>query len=165
MQRCDITVYIRGDQRQQVQKYDVSVAEIVVLQAEHGSDAVRDIRPRRNRTGDVHAREFDRLCQIYGETRIREAFPGLVPQLPFRLSDIGIDRLSSPLMAANAVIEDDDEPAEVQEAEKKPVKRRGRPPKARPASDAEVDAAPAEEPAREVYAKNEADQEPAVAAA
>jgi len=87
---------LSGDITFTVFKPDVTVPEIVLLKAIHGSDAVKDITPtfmdRRS-----HAEERERLMLEYGnakdhkdESIFGKIFPGLSP-LPVNFRDIGVD--------------------------------------------------------------------------
>lgn len=95
MQKLKCEVALAGDVRQLVPK-TVTVPELVVLQAIHGHGSVQNIqvvgmdkRPHRD--------ELDRLHRVYGKAGEEEGkgvvarlFPGYAPQLPVRLSDIGM---------------------------------------------------------------------------
>jgi hypothetical protein len=98
MQHCTCSVFLSGDQYHKVFKSDVTVAEIAMLRAIHGEDAVVDIRPTAMGK-EKHAEELDRLRAIYGSSNVTkegkrlldEVFPGRAPQLPISLADIGIE--------------------------------------------------------------------------
>lgn len=95
MQKLKCEVALAGDVRQLVPKV-VTVPELVVLQAIHGHGSVQNVevvgmdkRPHRD--------ELDRLHRVYGKAGEEEGkgvvarlFPGYAPQLPVRLSDIGM---------------------------------------------------------------------------
>jgi hypothetical protein len=74
MQTANIMVALGGDLGNTVPKYDVTTAEIAVLRAIHGDDAVFDIQP----VGEVPMRnrdELQRLKLLYGGAKDRENKP------------------------------------------------------------------------------------------
>lgn len=96
MQHASCMVALGGDITFTVFKPDVTVAEIAILKAIHGADAVRDIEPTYSDRRS-HAEERERLTLEYGVARdhkdepvIAKLFPGLSP-LPANFSDIGIE--------------------------------------------------------------------------
>lgn len=95
MQRCNCTLRLSGDVGNTVSKKGISVAEIAVLRAIHGDDAVVDIQPITN-DKTPHKQERARLMEIYGGHVIKDKsvmellFPGEFAQLPNTLSDIGL---------------------------------------------------------------------------
>lgn len=114
MQHASCQIALNGDITFTVVKPDVTVAEIALLRAIHGADAVRNIEPT-FMDKRPHAEERDRLAREYGNAKdhddkpyLPQLFPGLSP-LPVTFRDIGLDI-------------DGSEPIE----EEKP--RRGRPP-------------------------------------
>ena len=105
MQDCDVTVRLSGSLLHTVQKTKVTPAEIQVLRAVHGQDAVVDIMPTRINKRS-HAVEFERLSAIYGSGNplepsdggpshniVARCFPGVSPRLPVHLKDIGLGHL------------------------------------------------------------------------
>jgi hypothetical protein len=115
MQHASCQVALNGDLTFIVPKPDVTVAEIAVLRAIHGADAVRDIQPT-FMDKRPHAEERERLMFEYGAARdhkdeilVKQLFPGLSP-LPVTFKDIGLEIDCDPI------------------EEEKP--RRGRPPAA-----------------------------------
>jgi hypothetical protein len=115
MQHASCTVALNGDITYTVHKPDVTVAEIAVLRAIHGADAVRDIQPT-YMDKRPHAEERERLTLEYNSAKdhddvliVSKVFPSF-SQLPVTLKDIGVEIDFTP------------EP----EVEEKP--RRGRPP-------------------------------------
>lgn len=93
MQLCDVTFAIvdaeHGDQVLfSTTKTDVTVAEIAILRALHGTVSVRDISPTRM-DARSHADERERLTLVYGEKVVAAAFPGAAARLPSQLIDIG----------------------------------------------------------------------------
>ena len=114
MQHASCTVALNGDITYTVHKPDVTVAEIAVLRAIHGPDAVRDIQPT-YMDKRPHAEERERLTLEYGNAKdhddvtiVSKVFPSF-SQLPVTFRDIGLDIDGSE-----------------RETEEKP--RRGRPP-------------------------------------
>lgn len=95
MQICSCKVRLAGSLNMQIPKARVSVAEIAVLQAVHGQDAVTDIKPLRM-TKESHAAEVDRLKLFYGPEIIKHLFPGLSPRLPVKLADVGLSSDGAP---------------------------------------------------------------------
>lgn len=101
MQICDCDVHLAGSRNHVVRKSRVSVAEIEVLRAMHGDDAVLNIQPRENKK--VASRdELERLRRIYrrqlntagveGRKSVVDAvYPGTNPTLPTTLADIGVE--------------------------------------------------------------------------
>lgn len=87
MQRCSVTVRLSGDVGNTVPKTGVSVAEIVVLRAIHGEDAVVDIKATHN-DKTPHREERDRLSVIYGRPIVDKIFPGTFAKLPVGLKEI-----------------------------------------------------------------------------
>lgn len=87
MQRCNVTVRLAGDVGNTVPKIGVSVAEIAVLRAIHGSDAIVDIKPIEN-DKTPHRDERNRLSLIYGRGIVDKIFPGQFAKLPVTLKDI-----------------------------------------------------------------------------
>lgn len=96
MQFCDVSVRIGGKTTQVVSSKRVSVAEIQILRAIHGEDAVVDIVPKENRAVSS-AEERERLKRTYEPAQVEEQRNlvarvfGPVGPLPQTLTDIGID--------------------------------------------------------------------------
>lgn len=100
MQLCDVDVCLAGDRNHVVPKRNVSVAELEVLRAIHGEDAIQNIKPRGNQRVST-AEELDRLRRKYRGNVATEAglsrgivdqiFRGPRPSLPTTLNDIGLD--------------------------------------------------------------------------
>lgn len=103
MQECTITLRLNGSLLHTVQKERVTPAEIVVLRALHGQDAVVDVVPTKmSKRG--HQQEFERLSELYGRSNganevhsndpgknfVAGLFPGANPTLPIHLKDIGM---------------------------------------------------------------------------
>ncbi|WP_223518256.1 hypothetical protein [Pseudomonas sp. BF-R-21] len=100
MQHCSCFVFLGGELTSSVWKADVTVAEIALLRAIHGDDAITTIVPT-YKANTKSADELDRLRQLYGQSNVSkegkrlvdEVYPGRAPQLPTSLSDIGVDVL------------------------------------------------------------------------
>jgi len=116
MQLVSCYVNLAGDLRHVVFKQSVSVAEVLVLRALHGQNAVTKIMPIGSASGHVigNVAEKDRLTDIYGRKRdgigralIEKLFPGFNPRMPATLKDIGVsefDDEQSPAAAAAGVL-------------------------------------------------------------
>jgi hypothetical protein len=109
MQRCTCTVQLAGDMRNTVVKHGVSPAEVVILRAIHGEEAVTAFLPDGNDRGRA-VDEKGRLSRIYKDN-YKLVFPGAVAALPETFAAIGVD------LYADEVSNTDEAP-----------KRRGRPP-------------------------------------
>jgi len=106
MQICECEVRLGASVQHTVLKSEVTPAEILILQAIHGQDAVVGIKPKKM-DKRPNADELERLHNLYGrETEgIRDAgngnliaklFPGINPSLPVSLKDIGMGHLMNP---------------------------------------------------------------------
>lgn len=121
MQLCKITLRLGASLLHTVHKVDVTPAEILVLKAIHGQDAVVDIIPTRVDDRRRHDAEFARLAHAYdrgagtfvsqpGEEDggvLGKLFPGAVKRLPLTLEEIGINLDGGPDEAPEGLIEDD----------------------------------------------------------
>jgi hypothetical protein len=93
-------VFLSGDAYHSVWKDDVTVAEISLLRAIHGEDAITTIVPT-YKANTKAADELDRLRHLYGQSNVSkegkrlvdDVYPGRSPVLPTSLSDIGFDAL------------------------------------------------------------------------
>ena len=93
MQTLNALVALTGDRNNMVWKTELTPAEILLLQALHGADAVLQIEP----TGDVRrepSEEIERLKEVYPLHRDRiqniwRDFPG--PSFPSRIDSLGIN--------------------------------------------------------------------------
>jgi hypothetical protein len=93
MQTLNAMVALTGDRNNMVWKTDMSPAEVLLLQALHGADAVLQIEP----VGDVKREpheEIERLKELYPLHRERiqniwRDFPG--PAFPSRIDTLGIN--------------------------------------------------------------------------
>lgn len=133
MQTVDCNVALGGDIRMSLRKRNVTIAELVVIQAIHGRDAVTDVTV----TGEVvdfsPTGERERLRALYELTEksvsIATLFPGVKPQMPLTLAEVVLtnpepDEDSRTLLPPNVrrldgsrendpdVPEDDDDPAD-----------------------------------------------------
>src|SRR5215813_6763116 len=97
MQLASCSVNLAGDLRHVVFKDRVTIAEIIVLRAIHGQDAVRNIKAISGRSGHMigNVAEKERLIDIYGRSKdglalIEQLFPGYDPRMPSSLKDLGI---------------------------------------------------------------------------
>jgi hypothetical protein len=95
MQHCSCIVFLDGDRNSSVHKTDVTVAEIVLLRAIHGPDAVDGIKP--TFVGrEKPAQDLARLRVEYansnvtkeGGSLIEAVYPGRNPSVPTKLADI-----------------------------------------------------------------------------
>lgn len=85
MQVANAMLSLAGDHGNQVPKYGITVAEIVVLRHVHGGDAVKDIEP----TGDVERSDFeerDRLAGMFArpvgvKSPVDEVYPGAMARV------------------------------------------------------------------------------------
>jgi hypothetical protein len=96
-------VKLGGDNNNIVPKAGVTPAEILVLQAVHGSDCVVDVRPTGKTSRKTHQQEFERLSARYDrgagafvgsagekrETICGTLFPGAMKRLPTTLAEVG----------------------------------------------------------------------------
>lgn len=96
MQTVNCRVALSGDMLNTVPKYDITVAEVALLRAIHGDDAVHDISPIGERTVSPRA-EVMRLAETYrarnedGRFIVAEVFPGGSPaNVPMTLDDLGL---------------------------------------------------------------------------
>lgn len=103
MQHCSCLIYLSGDRENGVHKPDVTVAEIAVLRAIHGDDAVVNIKPT-YMDKVKHSEELERLRLWYGPSNITkegkrlidEVYPGRAPTLPVNLADIDVEYTGEP---------------------------------------------------------------------
>lgn len=97
MQLAHCWVALGGDTGNTVPKFDVTPAEIAVLQAIHGSDAVFDIVPV-NDTNRSNREERSRLLAFYGKpagsrevSAVDALFPGMSARLPETFEELELD--------------------------------------------------------------------------
>ena len=115
MQLCTATVRLGGLITNTVHLAETTPAEILVLQAIHGRDAVTDIIPfsvsRRTQNG-----EWLRLTKKYDEaqvvedmgqnpeSRLSQLFPGAVKRLPVTLAEAGLEGYVDPNRAPKHIV-------------------------------------------------------------
>jgi hypothetical protein len=97
MQTANVLVSLGGDHGNTVPKYGVTAAEIAVLRAIHGDDAVNDVEP----SGDVkrsHRDERGRLLAIYGAAKddnqkpiVEGMFPGVAARVFETIAELDLD--------------------------------------------------------------------------
>lgn len=108
MQICSATIRLAGSVQNTVFRNDITPAEILVLQAIHGGDAVIDILPIEKIERSQNA-EWDRLTSRYDRSGgpdtpdgkedvsiVSRLFPGAVKRLPVTLSEIGLEANEAP---------------------------------------------------------------------
>lgn len=108
MQICSATIRLAGSVQNTVFRNDITPAEILVLQAIHGGDAVIDILPIEKVERSQNA-EWDRLTSRYDRSGgpdtpdgkedvsiVSRLFPGAVKRLPVTLSEIGLETNEAP---------------------------------------------------------------------
>lgn len=108
MQICSATIRLAGSVQNTVFRSDITPAEILVLQAIHGGDAVIDILPIEKVERSQNA-EWDRLTSRYDRSGgpdtpdgkedvsiVSRLFPGAVKRLPVTLSEIGLEVNEAP---------------------------------------------------------------------
>lgn len=96
MQIANVLLALGGKRGETVPKYDVTPAEIAVLQYLHGADAVYDIDIQPGSVERTHRQEIERLRNAYhrrdGERVISVAvdalFPGVGAQVPQTFADM-----------------------------------------------------------------------------
>jgi hypothetical protein len=97
MQTANILLSLGGDHGNTIMKWRVTAAEIAVLRAIHGEDAVNDVEP----TGDVkrsHRDERARLIAIYGGAKspdqkpiVDGMFPGVAARVFETIEELELD--------------------------------------------------------------------------
>jgi hypothetical protein len=107
MQTVNCVVAIGGDQGNTVPKFGITIAEVAVLRAIHGPDAIIDIEL----AGDVERGNRDerlRLLKEYvardedGKLIVENLFPGVGAKVPEDLEDLGLpEELMKPLERAS----------------------------------------------------------------
>jgi len=96
MQIANIILALGGDVGNTIPKYSVTVAEIALLQAIHGEDAVTDVEP----VGEIsvtNRAERERLREIYGRATdgngnkvIELVYPGAAARVFERLDELAL---------------------------------------------------------------------------
>jgi hypothetical protein len=95
MQRVNCVVAVGGDIGNQIQKIDITVAEVALLQRVHGEGSCKEILPLES-SGEslTHREEYDRLKEAYpryaGEAE--KIWMDLGGKLPSDLSDLKLTR-------------------------------------------------------------------------
>lgn len=101
MQTANIMLAIGGDRGNTVPKYAVSVAEIMLLRAIHGDDAVFDVEPLEALAMDeglpvTNRGELNRLRRVYdakdadGNRVVDQLYPGAAARVFETLDEIGL---------------------------------------------------------------------------
>lgn len=96
MQTANVLLALGGKRGETVPKYNVTPAEVAVLQHLHGADAVYEIDIKEDTVERTHRQEIERLRNAYhrrdGERIISVAvdalFPGVGAQVPQTFADI-----------------------------------------------------------------------------
>ncbi len=96
MELANCLVSLGGDKNNQVPKFGVTPAEIMVLQAIHGDDAVTEVEPLSDTVERSNAEEIERLVAHYpakdedGQLVIRSVYPGGRPMLHQTIADLNL---------------------------------------------------------------------------
>lgn len=106
-----------------IHKEDVTAADIVILKALHGSDAVTGVEATR-KTNVPQAKERDRLIGVYGARVFARIFPGAMPRMPADLSQAGLTADGREIDAAAEDEGDEDAPAPEPSAEARAIAAR-----------------------------------------
>lgn len=94
MELANVLLALEGDKNMTVPKFDVTPAEIAVLTAIHGGDAVFDIEPTGKEIARSNREEVERLIMQYpardqdGKSIVLSVYPGHSPILHQTLSDL-----------------------------------------------------------------------------
>jgi hypothetical protein len=97
MELANILLALGGDRNNTVPKYRVTPAEIAVLMAIHGADAVFDIVPLGETENTPFREERERLFRLYpaknedNEPIVVQVYPGTSPILHTTLESLGLD--------------------------------------------------------------------------
>lgn len=97
MQQANALLALNGNRGNSVPKFNVTPAEVAVLTAIHGGDAVYDIEPLETETTISHREEFARLAEAYpakdedGNPILRVVYPGAAPVLHETFDDLQLD--------------------------------------------------------------------------
>lgn len=97
MELANILLALGGDRNNTVPKYDVTPAEIAVLSAIHGVDAVFDIVPTGETVHTSFRDERERLARLYpaktedSKLVVLEVYPGTAPVLHTSIESLGLD--------------------------------------------------------------------------
>lgn len=96
MELANCLVALGGDRDNTVPKYDVTPAEVAVLCAIHGADAVFDIEPLEKEITVNPREEVARLAGLYtakddeGVLVVAKVYPGVTPVLHQTFADLGL---------------------------------------------------------------------------
>src|SRR5690348_18070114 len=82
-------VRLNGDRNMEIVKKDVTPAEVAILRARHGNDAVLSVQAK-HMDKRSHREEAARLIERYGKKVFEAAFPGALPQLPVYFKDVEV---------------------------------------------------------------------------
>lgn len=97
MELANVLLALGGDRNNTVPKYEVTPAEIAVLAAIHGSDAVFDIEPLGTTRQTNFREERERLLELYpaknedNKLIVLEVYPGVAPVLHTEIATLGLD--------------------------------------------------------------------------
>lgn len=96
MELANIILALGGDQQNTVPKYEVTPAEIAVLMAIHGNDAVKDITPLDKEADRSNREEMARLIRLYPATDadnrliVTTVYAGQNPVMHTTIEDLGL---------------------------------------------------------------------------
>jgi len=97
MELANVLLALGGDRNNTVPKYEVTAAEIAVLAAIHGADAVHDIEPLEKTRTVSFKEERERLLGLYpaknedNKLIVLEVYPGVAPVLHTEIATLGLD--------------------------------------------------------------------------
>ena len=97
MELANVLLALGGDRNNTVPKYEVTAAEIAVLAAIHGADAVHDIEPLDKTRTVSFKEERERLLGLYpaknedNKLIVLEVYPGVAPVLHTEIATLGLD--------------------------------------------------------------------------
>lgn len=125
MELANVMLALGGDKNNTVPKYGVTPAEIAVLAAIHGADAVFDVVPLDEANGISFREERERLLRAYpaknedNELIVLKVYPGVSPILHTTIESLGLEEtLFKPTEHAKPAAE---KPAKAAKASKAPV--------------------------------------------
>lgn len=97
MQQANISLMLGGDRGQIIHKYAISPAEVTILRAVHGVEAVHEIEIIKGKIERSDREELEHLAAIYGQATdgennniMRTLFPGAGAKLPKNFAELGI---------------------------------------------------------------------------
>ena len=97
MELANIMLALGGDKNNTVPKYGVTPAEIAVLAAIHGADAVFDVVPLEETAETSFRDERERLLRLYpaknedNELIVLKVYPGVSPILHTDIASLGLE--------------------------------------------------------------------------